>query len=968
MIHFFTYNRLLSSGKKVLALLLLLLCHTLLPAQVLRSIALQNGSSIHRVQRLIQHPLGYLLAGTQNGLYSFNGAVFTKIDLDTAIASSNITAIGILKNDEVWLGFQNGHLGKLVQNKVQLLRFEEGDFKVPVTDILQDKNGRIWCATGGEGIYCYQNRKWYNVNSDDGLSDNYVYDLLMTKQNQLLAATDAGVNQVQLTGQQKRIHFVSASRGLSDNITTCLAELPDGRILAGHEQNGFSLLQSVNNLLSVTAANRQWQFGRVNTLQIIPPYIYAVTADSGLVYAAVSDSLAFAPVPGMNTANQAALADQEGNLWGAAPGEMMLTRYPMQRLLVKPQMANDNAVHALMADRQGNVWYGYHNQLYMVTPGSGHLKQVVVLPTPAMQTEITNLHQDEAGIIWVGTMGHGIWLLHPVTKALKSLQAVAASAETNVLSISGKGQLVWVSSLEGTARYTWNTVDGDWPRYSRQALSEINSIGTNYIYDIFIDSRGRTWFATDGKGITMLDGDRIFHFSEKEGLGNDVAYSIVEDGKGRVWVNVLNGGLYYYGTDNRWHHFAEAQGLSTSNVSSLIADASGNVVAIASGGFDVIDAGTLSIKQFAEAEGVGKPSADIHGATALPNGSIALITEKGLQQIKTDARVKAPQVFIESVELFLNAINWQATNRFGSDENNLGIHFNAINLLHPEQLRFQYMLEGLGNTWVTTSDRYVNFPQLPPGTYHFKVRASVNKQFLLSPVVVYSFTIERPVWQRWWFLALAALMLAGIVILIIRYRDRQREHVQALQQAHLQSQLETLRSQVSPHFFFNSLNTLMSLIDEDKQQALQYTAHLSDFFRRIVQLRNEDAILLQEELELVEDYLFIQRQRFGNGIQLHNKMNSDVVHSKKIAPLTLQLLVENAIKHNAFTEQQPLHITLHAESDRLVVSNNKQQKIGKEPGTGMGLQNIKHRYQLLTMHEVLVQEDAHHFRVSLPLL
>lgn len=929
---------------------------------------MQNGSVTHRVQRLVQHPLGFLLVGTQTGLYSFNGAALTKINLDTAIGSNSITAIGILKNGQVWIGFQNGQLGRLMPNSVQLLQYEEGHFKVPVTDILQDKDGRIWCATGGEGIYCYQNKKWYNLNTDDGLSDNYVYDLLLTSRNQLLAATDAGVNQVQLHGQQKRISFLSASRGLSDNMTTSLVELPDESILAGHEQNGYSLLYAKANGLQLAFANKQWPFGRVNALQVTLPYIYAVTADSGLLYARIADTLSFAPVPGMNTCNQTAVADQEGNLWAAAAGEIVATRYPEQRLLVKADMANDNAVHALLTDRNGNVWYGYHNQIYEVVAASGKRRQIAALPTPALQTEITALHQDEAGIIWIGTMGHGIWLLQPGRPSLTALNKVLASSENNVLSISGKGNLVWVSSLEATASYSTQLAGGEWPAYTRHPLAEVNSIGTNYIYDIFIDSRGRTWFATDGKGITMMDGTRYVHFSEKEGLGNDVAYSVVEDGKGRVWVNVLNGGLYYYGTDNRWHHFAEAQGLSTSNVSSLTADAAGNVIAISANGFDVIQSGTLAVKQLGAAEGIGKPSADMHSTTALPNGSIALITDKGLQQVRTDTRFGPPNVYIESVELFLNAIDWQLLHRFGSDENNLGIHFNAVNLMHPEQLRFQYMLEGLGNTWITTSDRYVNFPKLPPGTYHFKVRASSNKQFTLSPVVIYTFTIEKPLWQRWWFLVLATLLLAGIIIGIIRYRDQQRESVQALKQAHLQSQLETLRSQVSPHFFFNSLNTLMSLIDEDKKQALQYTAHLSDFFRRIVQLRNEDAILLKEELELVEDYLFIQRQRFGNGIQLHNKLNEDVMLSKKIAPLTLQLLVENAIKHNAFTEQQPLHITLHTEKEYLVVSNNKQQKIGKEPGTGMGLQNIKHRYRLLTMQEVLVHDDLHYFRISLPLL
>ncbi|HSR38824.1 MAG TPA: two-component regulator propeller domain-containing protein, partial [Phnomibacter sp.] len=444
MLSLFKYKPGFVRCKVMRLFMLLLLSQTISYAQVLKSISLQNGSPTHRIQRLVQHTLGYLLVGTQSGLYRFNSAALTRLNPDTAIASTNVTAIGILKDGEVWIGFQNGQLGKLVSRKVALLQFEEGQFKVPVTDILQDAEGRVWCATGGEGIYCYQNKKWYNLNTDDGLSDNYVYDLLLTKRNQLLAATDAGVNQVQFTGQQKRISFLSSGRGLSDNITTCLSELPDGRILAGHEQNGYSLLQSNSNGLQLTLSNRQWPFGRVNALQVTPPYIYAVSADSGLVFAPIADSLAFAPVPGMAACNQAALADQEGNLWAAAPGEMMVTRYPQQRLLVKAAMANDNAVHAVLADRHGNVWFGNHNQLYMVSSENGKLKKLADLPTSAMQTEITALHQDEAGIIWIGTMGHGIWLLQPETQMIKALNELAAAAENNVLSISGKGNVVWV--------------------------------------------------------------------------------------------------------------------------------------------------------------------------------------------------------------------------------------------------------------------------------------------------------------------------------------------------------------------------------------------------------------------------------------------------------------------------------------------------------------------------------------------
>jgi len=107
-----------------------------------------------------------------------------------------------------------------------------------------------------------------------------------------------------------------------------------------------------------------------------------------------------------------------------------------------------------------------------------------------------------------------------------------------------------------------------------------------------------------------------------------------------------------------------------------------------------------------------------------------------------------PKTYFERITLFLNDIDSNSHNRFSSDENNFGFHFNTVDFTHAADMQFQYMLEGLSNKWMTTKDHYVNFPKLPPGNYVFRVRASVNGSFGLSPVVVYQFYIVKPLWQR----------------------------------------------------------------------------------------------------------------------------------------------------------------------------------------------------------------------------
>ncbi len=189
-----------------------------------------------------------------------------------------------------------------------------------------------------------------------------------------------------------------------------------------------------------------------------------------------------------------------------------------------------------------------------------------------------------------------------------------------------------------------------------------------------------------------------------------------------------------------------------------------------------------------------------------------------------------------------------------------------------------------------------------------------------------------------------------------------------LEKEQLVSRFETLKNQVNPHFLFNSLNTLIALIEEDRDSAVDYVQKVSDFYRRLIQLSEKQLILLSEELDLIRLYFFIQQQRYGDNLRLETRVD-DAAAEKSVAPLALQMLVENAVKHNIIATGQPLTITIETTPQGyVVVKNNLQKRLSEQPGMGIGLQNIRNRYALLTERPAEVIETPASFMVALPLL
>lgn len=191
--------------------------------------------------------------------------------------------------------------------------------------------------------------------------------------------------------------------------------------------------------------------------------------------------------------------------------------------------------------------------------------------------------------------------------------------------------------------------------------------------------------------------------------------------------------------------------------------------------------------------------------------------------------------------------------------------------------------------------------------------------------------------------------------------------LQQVKNDNLAAQYELLKQQVNPHFLFNSLNTLKSMVEIGEKEAVAFIIKLSNFYRYTLDSRKLDLIKISEEMEIVESFLYLQKARFGRAFIFEHHLSLDILVTF-IPPFALQLLIENCLKHNVISEEYPLHICLYHQDNQLVLENPIRLKAGESHSLGVGLENIRLRYRHLTEKPVEITEDDNIFKIKLPII
>ncbi len=227
----------------------------------------------------------------------------------------------------------------------------------------------------------------------------------------------------------------------------------------------------------------------------------------------------------------------------------------------------------------------------------------------------------------------------------------------------------------------------------------------------------------------------------------------------------------------------------------------------------------------------------------------------------------------------------------------------------------------------------------------------------------------------WTFRRYIGIYLLGTIFIymfltglnIYQLARKKESEAEQLQREYAQIRLQALKSQVNPHFLFNSLSVLSSLVHVDAALSDQFIQQLARAYRYILEQKELDLVTLEEELGFLDAYFFLMQIRFDKKLRLEKTIEPGLTNYK-LPPLTLQLLVENAVKHNRMSASDPLVIRVYTDKELLVVENNISQRDQPETSTGVGLENISRRYALISDKKPQVEHSSEQFKVLIPLI
>jgi ligand-binding sensor domain-containing protein len=915
---------------------------------------------------------GYMWMGTSEGLFKYNGLEFSA----TAPGKENgmeATALSTGKDSSLWIGYKNGDAAEWKNGNINFLKSDSGSQGKSVTAILKDSHGAFWIATAGDGIFYKRDTTLLHLNSENGLRDDFVYTMAEGNTGEIWAGTDQGVMICSFKGNKPEIKNLTTLSGLPDEIVRVIKKDNAGVMWLGFQSHGICKINPGDMKISVPQGFHKWQFGQVNDLLLDEKDIWISTEQNGLVnFSYDTDTLlrSYSSYEELKFPRISKLAtDDENNLWMLTDAGLIRSHGNRLMFVNEKEEKKISFVHSIFCDRNDNLFFSPDQGLVMMPlkNNSEPIRSFRITPAEKL-IDIVSIYEDRCGYLWLGTMGEGLFRLN--TKS-GNIQKITELAEENwsVLSIAGSGNIIWLATFGGAVKIMLpENCMTDVIRPVVEKFDKQKELGNYYIYAVFVDSKNRIWFGTDRRGLVCSENGKFISFIESQQLKSKTIFSITEDETGNIWVSVPAEGIYRY-DGKSFEHFSREQGLRELTVTGLASIGSRKLMMIHHRGIDILNTSTGTIEYYGAENNLGEINTDINSVTKDSRGRIWLGTEKGIVMFdpSRSSEQTTPRIILDRVQLFGNEENYAATHSFGHDRNYFSFTYTGLWFTDPERVTYHYILEGFNKEWVSTRDRNAVFPNLQPGQFTFRVRATLNKNIVAGSEANYTFVIEAPFWNETWFRLLLIAALVGITYLYIKARENRMHKLEALKKEKIEFQFETLKSQVNPHFLFNSFNTLIGIIEDDQKLAVNYVEKLSEFFRTIVNYKDKELISLKEELEIASTYFYIQQKRFGKNLSFEIHVPTHKLETG-VPPLVLQILMENAIKHNSVSSETPLHVEIFATDGMLSVKNNINRKRTVTDSTGTGLQNIINRYKLLTTQEITIIDNGKDFTVTLPLL
>ncbi len=923
-----------------------------------------------KVKLMYEDPRAAMWFGTTDGLFLYDGIDFQPF-IKNDSSSNHVRAVYRDSKKRLWVGYEDGSICHFNKHKLVPWTLGKNISNVPIIGFAEDKSGQVWMATYGDGVYFFDEKELHHIGQQEGLPSNDIYTMLVDSAGTVWIGTDGGLSKIKLSDGKPVLTTFTKQDGLPDDIVQAIQPNGDGRLWVGTYEGGVCLFDPVKKTMEFPLAGQD--LGNVKCLELFNGMDLWIGTTGNGVWRYSMQLGKLSHIPNFSKAKVTDLhRDIEGNIWVLTNSQGI---YSANRQFDFVETPFEN-VQALLSDRENNLWIGTIEGLFsqrLETNGNKGFQA-------HLANEILNtvcLEEDDFGNIWIGTLGNGLYVYQPKTGASRHISINEGLVNGNILSMDGRNNHIWLATLAGATEIEFGADILNGGKLGIRHLDQADGLGTNFLYKVFIDSKNSVWFGTDSKGISVFENGHLKNFPTASHLHDDggtepdtrlhAVYSITEDAKGHIWLSTDREGIFEFnGSD--FQHLTVKEGIRNLEITGLATDANGHIIIVHPSGLDVLTPGSKHLIYYGEEVGIQKFDPNLNAVSTDRFGNVWVAGKNTFikySALKEDLEIH-PRTLLNNVAVFLEPVDFEKDKTFSHDQNNLVFSYMGLWYTDPQIVKYKYRLSNYDLDWIESKDRRATYSNLPPGDYTFEVTSTENDAWSDEPIVAYSFKIKKPFWLQWWFIAIILPAVFGLFYWYQKNRDRRVQLVNLLEKDKVESQLAALKAQINPHFLFNSFNTLITVIEENPKLAVEYVENLSDFYRKIMLFRDKEIISIREELELVENFAFLLEKRYGNNFQISINLKN---LSGYIVPFTLQILVENAVKHNIISKSKPLVVDISTEyKDYITVTNNLQLKLTQEKSTHFGLQSLTVRYEMLGKRKVKIEDNGQVFKVSVPII
>ncbi|MFD2574253.1 two-component regulator propeller domain-containing protein [Spirosoma soli] len=955
-------NRQLCRRYQLLLLTLLLLANQgygQSPTLLFQRLTLSQGLSTNYATSFAQDTLGFLWIGTINGLNRFDGlrcVTYTRqVGNPHSLSNRIVRCVFKARNGTLWIGTQRG-LNRFIPEKQAFQRYSFATLGTGcdlVRAVAESSDGLLWLATSGGVVVLNPktaNAKRLAIPADSTLlqSANTIRRVLIDGPT-LWIGTQAGLYAYNRTTKQFRLfrHHDSAATSLpNDYVSTLVLHPRTNELIVGTRMGHLAVLdqgtdtfrrlplaaknQEVSSVVFTqtgamwvsvagggihrydAAKNRFFTYlnDETNSRTLVSNSVKALFEDrSGVIWAATDDAgiswfnptvkkvhslfddVGYRPASTLGFDAGQLSFDSQNRLWvstrdGLACINPQAQTYRIYRHDPKnPHSLSDNWTYAALADRYGFVWAGMPTGLNRLNISTGRFEHIRCLPSPESPTRYPAFDPKRRDFV--------------------------AGSQVFIITESPDGRL-FIGTNEKLTIYDPRT-----GLFSNQFNDErirqlpgknYNTLSFDRAHNLWVGGLGPVYkISPDLKLLAQYDHKEDDPYS----LPDEGVTDFVEDKRGQIWMSSDNGLACLNQRTGRFAVYTTRHGLPNNDIAALQL-VNDSLWVSTSKGLACLDTRTLRFTTFDEADGI--PSSEFESGSVVrdSSGRIYFGAMRGLvyvepNQIRLNRFV--PPVYLTSFrvndrELLRGSPDRPPTIVLDYSQNGFSFDMAALSFDNADGNRYAYRLEGFEDQWNQATNRaFASYTNVPPGEYVLHVIAANNDGVWNRQGYKLPLTIRPPFWQTWWFQIVAFGSLLTLVISVARRREarlvKEQREKSELRERIAASEMKALRSQMNPHFLYNSLNAIrLFVLQNDSDNADKYLVKFARLMRLILENSRLEWVTLASELEQLALYLELEQLRFGNKFDF--KVDADPALDREntsIPPMIIQPYIENSILH-----------------------------------------------------------------------